>query len=294
MLETLESCPSCGHQSFQPYITCEDYTVSHEKFHIVKCDNCTLLFTNPRPQSENLGQYYQSEDYISHTNTATNLIGLLYKTVRSFALKSKVKLINKVASKGRLLDYGCGTGQFLNAAKANGWLINGVEPSASARENIQLNIRAVVTDHLDRTKTPQKFNIITLWHVLEHLTDLRHTLSTLVNKLATTGKLIIAVPNAESYDAQLYTEHWAAYDVPRHLYHFTQKSLAQLLESLNLQIDFIEPMIFDSFYVSLLSEKHKNRKSNYLKSFINGYKSNSYAKKNNSNYSSLVYVISKK
>lgn len=294
MLETLESCPSCGHQSFQQYINCEDFTVSHESFQIVKCDSCTLLFTNPRPTSEHLSKYYESEEYISHTNTATNLIGRVYKSVRSIALKSKVKLINSLTSKGQLLDYGCGTGHFLIAAKTDGWKVVGIEPSSQAQENAPANIQQDILNNLESIPENKTFNIISLWHVLEHIADLKSTLQNLIEKIDQSGKLIIAVPNPESYDAKVYQEHWAAYDVPRHLYHFTQNSLAQLLKGMNLKIDSIQPMKFDAFYVSLLSEKYKTGTSNYLKSFLNGYKSNSYAKKNNKNYSSLIYIISKK
>lgn len=294
MLETLESCPSCGHQSYKSYIKCRDFTVTKEEFQIVKCDSCSLLFTNPRPAAEHLGKYYESEEYISHTNTATNIIGLIYKAVRTIALRSKVKLINKASNKGSLLDYGCGTGHFLAQASKDGWQVTGIEPSASAREHLDHNIKNKVHNSLTKLKDDDSYNIITLWHVLEHISDLKQTLNLLIDKLAEDGKLMVAVPNPNSYDAKLYQSYWAAYDVPRHLYHFTQNSLAQLLNNLNLQIDYIQPMKFDAFYVSLLSEKYKNGSSNYLKSFIKGYKSNSYAKINNKNYSSLIYVISKK
>lgn len=294
MLENLESCPSCGHQSFQLHINCKDFTVSKEEFQIVKCEKCSLLFTNPRPRSQDLAKYYKSDEYISHTNSATNLIGIIYKIVRSIALKSKIRLINKVSTKGSLLDYGCGTGHFLGQAKKNGWNITGIEPSDSARANVHPNLSKNILDNFDKLPDDVHFNVISLWHVLEHITDLKETLSKLANRLIDDGKLIVAVPNPESYDAQHYKEYWAAYDVPRHLYHFTQKSLAQLLDSLNLKIDYTQPMKFDSFYVSLLSKKYKHGRTHYLKSLINGYKSNSYAEENNNNYSSLIYIISKR
>ena len=294
MLESLESCPSCGHQSFLKYMDCEDFTVSHESFQIVQCTNCTLLFTNPRPIRQHLDKYYQSEQYISHTNNAKNLIGSIYKSVRSIALKSKLKLINSLTPKGNLLDYGCGTGHFLSIAHQNNWKVVGIEPSEQARYNAHESIRPHILKSLEDIDKNTTFNIISLWHVLEHISDLKPTLISLANKLEKSGKLVIAVPNPESYDAEHYREYWAAFDVPRHLYHFTQKSLALLLESVNLQIDSIRPMKFDSFYVSLLSEKYKTGKTNYLKSFINGYKSNSYANNNNNNFSSLIYLVSKK
>jgi 2-polyprenyl-3-methyl-5-hydroxy-6-metoxy-1,4-benzoquinol methylase len=294
MLETLESCPSCGHQSFQSYIECKDYTVSRETFTIVECDKCSLLFTNPRPDENSLGHYYDSKEYISHTNSATNIIGTIYKTVRSIALKSKINLINSISKKGQLLDYGCGTGHFLNEAKNNGWQVTGIEPSSEANQNTSQEIKDHIYQNIQALDGNHKFDIITFWHVLEHISDLKVTLQHLLNQLSENGKFIIAVPNPKSYDANLYKQHWAAYDVPRHLYHFTQESLARFLNNFNLQIDSIHPMKFDSFYVSLLSEKYKSGKSNYLKSFINGYKSNSYAKNNNNNYSSLIYTVSRK
>lgn len=293
MFEKLVSCPSCGSEKFKNYMVCHDYTVTNEPFVLTACESCNLIFTNPRPSKEHISKYYESTDYISHSNKTSSLTDVLYKLVRSYSLRKKVQLINKFSTNRSLLDYGCGTGHFLLAAKKKGWTITGIEPNNQARNAAELKLDLQILSDLQNSDNKEEYDVITLWHVLEHVHDLKETVNILKNKLSKTGKLIIAVPNPNSYDAQFYQEYWAAYDVPRHLYHFTQISMSNFLKMEGLQIDNTLPMKFDSFYVSLLSERYKNKSSNYIKSIINGYKSNSYAKKTGE-YSSLIYIISKK
>ncbi|QSE98144.1 class I SAM-dependent methyltransferase [Fulvivirga lutea] len=291
MFEKLECCPVCQSAKFTNHIICKDYTVSDESFVIVQCDACSFLFTNPRPTVESISTYYESEEYISHSNRSKSIIDFLYKIIRKFSLKKKVQLIENYSTEKTLLDYGCGTGHFLEAALTKGWNVTGVEPSASAQtiESVKSNIHSSI----DQVDENQKFNIITLWHVLEHVHDLNSIIDKLKHHLTDRGKLIIAVPNPESYDAQYFKEYWAAYDVPRHLYHFTKDTFRTLLKKHQLKLEETKPMLFDSFYVSLLSNSYKYNSKKFINSFITGYKSNRYGKITNE-YSSHIYIVSKK
>ncbi len=294
-MTTLVNCPVCGNGSFEPFIKCKDYTVSQEVFQIVSCKSCGFKFTNPRPSNEKLGDYYKSEEYISHSNTSKGLISKLYKIVRNYTLKGKLNLVSKHSQKGNLLDYGCGTGMFLSVAKSSTWNVFGIEPDSGAREYaIKQNGLTVYPDLGTAHKFWEntQFNCITLWHVLEHVTELNDTLTWFNTKLNKNGTLIIAVPNYKSYDAEVYREHWAAYDVPRHLYHFEQKTMVDLVQKAGFKHIESLPMKFDSFYVSMLSEKYRSGKINYFSAFLTGLKSNLKAKQA-ADYSSVIYVFKK-
>ncbi|MER2997472.1 class I SAM-dependent methyltransferase [Pontibacter populi] len=292
--ERLEQCPICSKEDFKNFMVVTDNSVSKESFVIVECENCTFKFTNPRPDAESIGSYYESEDYISHSNTKTGIINRAYHVVRSITTKQKVELINRhVPAKGTILDYGCGTGVFLTACKKDGWKIRGIEPSDKARELAEKASGTSIATSLSELED-EKFDVITLWHVLEHMHTLNETIKQLISHLTEDGVLIIAVPNADSHDAKEYKENWAAYDVPRHLYHFTQPTMKRLLKKHKMQLEEVLPMKFDAYYVSMLSEKHKEGKTKMLNSVLNGYKSNSYAEKNGNDYSSLIFVAKRK
>jgi 2-polyprenyl-3-methyl-5-hydroxy-6-metoxy-1,4-benzoquinol methylase len=291
----LEKCIVCGSSQFEPFLVCKDYTVSQESFNIVSCKTCGFKFTNPRPDNSVLGSYYKAESYVSHTNSKKGIVNKLYHAVRSYTLKSKIKLVSSYVSRGTILDYGCGTGMFLNACNISGWEVYGMEPDDNARKMASehgLNVfsdKAKVQNYI----TDKKFNAITLWHVLEHVTDMEETLSFFKSKLNPDGVLIIAVPNHVSYDAHYYKEFWAAYDVPRHLHHFDIKSMTSMLEKAGFKFHESKPMKFDSFYVSMLSEKYKTGSVNLVKAFLIGLTSNLKAKNTNS-YSSTIYIFKHK
>lgn len=285
-------CPVCKGQTFTPFLICEDFTVSHEKFKIVRCSGCEFKFTNPIPDISELGNYYKSENYISHTNTKKGLVSQLYHLVRNYTLKQKLKLVSNYVSRGTILDYGCGTGMFLNVCRQNNWKTFGMEPDTGAKEIAsELGLQVSSNkDELSKVSGNLKFNAITLWHVLEHVTDLDDTLNFFKTKLNPEGVLIIAVPNHTSYDARYYKEFWAAYDVPRHLYHFEPRTLERLLAKFDFKLVQTLPMKFDSFYVSMLSEKYKTGSVHYLKAFLTGLRSNLKAQVPE-NYSSVIYVF---
>ncbi|ELR70668.1 SAM-dependent methyltransferase [Fulvivirga imtechensis AK7] len=292
MLEKVDNCPLCNGGHFNDYIVCEDFTVSHEKFTITQCDQCHLLLTNPRPTAETISSYYQSENYISHQNKSTNPINLIYKIARHFTIKSKIRLLKRLTTTGKVLDVGCGTGHFLKACQKEGWQAMGVEPDPTARAIASDKTGIQITNTLFKLETT--FDIITLWHVLEHVSDLTSYLTKLYDLLDNNGTIIVAVPNYRSFDAQHYKEYWAGYDVPRHLYHFDQDAMLRLMAKHQLKVREIVPMKLDAYYVSMLSEGYKRPGlKKYVNSFITGWKSNIYAKKNNKNYSSLIYIITK-
>lgn len=291
-LESVSTCPICRGNSFILFTSCTDFTTSKEKFTILECASCHLLITSPRPDSASIGRYYQSENYISHTNSSKNLIDKVYKTVRSFTLRWKLNLIKSHKQTGKILDYGCGTGEFLNSCKTACWECNGVEPSKTAREKAEELTNLKLYESLEHLPNI-KFDVITLWHVLEHVENLNEKVSELKSYLAQDGIIFIAVPNHESLDAKIYNSHWAGYDVPRHLWHFSKTNMQQLLTGNGCTLERIIPMRQDSFYVSLLSEKYRYPKNNILthlvKALLAGFRSNMAARVNK-NYSSLVYI----
>lgn len=271
------------------YIKVQDHSVSKENFELLLDPELELLKTHPQPALENLGSYYESEDYISHTDSKRSLFEKIYHIVKTYSLKKKVGLINSYHSqKGSLLDIGAGTGDFLVTAKASGWQTTGIEPNKNAK-NLAISKGISFVNSIESIEN-QQFDVITMWHVLEHVPDVEHQIKQLKRLLKPEGTLIIAVPNYKSFDAQHYGKFWAAYDVPRHLWHFSKTSIQKLVSRENLKLAKILPMVFDSFYVSLLSEKYKTGKMNFSKAFWIGLRSNLNAY-NTKEYSSHIYVI---
>ncbi len=272
-------------------ITVKDHSVSKEIFELHYNSEFDILETFPLPAPSELSKYYETEDYISHTDAKRNLFEKVYHLVRSYAIKNKISLINSLSDKGTFLDIGCGTGDVLKAAHDNGWKITGIEPNENARAIANSKTNNRVFDISELNKLPDhSFDVISLWHVLEHLPDLEEHVSLFKRLLKPNGKLIIAVPNHKSYDASYYKEYWAAYDVPRHLWHFSQNSIKLLFSKFGMTVVKTVPMQFDSFYVSLLSEKYKTGHQNFIKAFCVGLRSNLKAKRT-SEYSSLIYVL---
>ena len=276
------------------FLTCEDYTVSNQKFDLLYNNELEMLETSPKPKLEELASYYESEDYISHTDSKTSLVDKLYQFVKSYSLKKKLSLLNSFNSEEKnLLDIGCGTGDFLLTCKNNGWNVVGVEPNSKAKNlaDSKLNFNENTSVYSDLEKLANhKFDVITLWHVLEHVPNLEDYILKLKSLLKPKGILVVAVPNYKSYDAIYYKQFWAAFDVPRHLWHFSKKSIQLLFSDVKMNVVKIKPMLFDSFYVSLLSETYKTGKSNFIKAFYIGFLSNLKALATKE-YSSLIYII---
>jgi len=274
------------------YLKCKDYTVSRETFSIYIDKESQLLVTTPRPAIGDLSRYYDSDEYISHSDSKKSFIDKVYQTVRNYTIKQKVKLINSFNTTNKtVLDIGSGTGDFLMACKQNGWSVDGVEPNNNANKETRKKTFTEISKDISELGKKQ-FDVITMWHVLEHVPNLNEYISILKKILKPDGILVVAVPNHKSYDATYYKEFWAAYDVPRHLWHFSRLSIDKLFQLANMKVTKTLPMKFDSFYVSLLSEKYKTGKSNFLKAFLIGLRSNLKAR-SSKEYSSLIYVIKK-
>lgn len=273
----------------EPYNKIKDYSVTGEEFELLMDENLQLLKTHPQPNNEELQKYYQSEDYISHTDAKRSWFEKMYHLVKQKAVRDKVSLIEYYnGSKGIVLDIGSGTGDFLAEAKKQNWKTVGMEPSDKAK-SIAKQKGVCLVESYDELED-HYFDVITMWHVLEHVPDLDFQINELKRLLKPDGTIIIAVPNYKSFDAHFYGKYWAAYDVPRHLWHFSKSAIQQLFAQKNLKLIEVKPMWFDSFYVSLLSEKYKTGKMNVFSAFWIGLQSNLKGKKSKE-FSSHIYII---
>ena len=295
MMQYLSACPICQGMNFQAHLSVKDHTVSHETFVLEKCHTCGFVLTNPRPDHTQLPRYYESQTYISHSNKSATVVDHLYKISRKFTLRWKYDLIHRhsLIKPVAILDFGCGTGGFLRECQKNKMNVTGVEPSSIARATAIKDTKAPI--HPDISSLREPFDVITLWHVLEHVPDLHETLRNLKDLLNQSGTMFIAVPNLKSRDAETYQEHWAGYDVPRHLWHFSKTTMKRALEYHELKLVTTIPMRLDSYYVSLLSEKYRNQQNpflNMVRAVCNGWRSNQSAR-NTHEYSSLIYVVRK-
>ncbi|WP_282053983.1 class I SAM-dependent methyltransferase [Maribacter luteus] len=271
----------------KPYLKIKDHSVSGESFELEFDTSLDMLST--RPQPEDLDKYYISEDYISHTDSNKTVIDKLYQIIKRYSLRKKERLISKfVVGEKTLLDVGAGTGDFLLETKNRSWVVEGVEPNRGAKD--RANAKGIILHETLKSIKNKKYSIITLWHVLEHLPNLESQIKDLVSLLNDNGTLVVAVPNFKSYDAGHYKEFWAAYDVPRHLWHFSKSSIEKLFAAQGMKVMEIKPMVFDSFYVSLLSEKYKSGYTNFVKAFAVGLWSNLKGWRTKE-YSSHIYIL---
>ena len=292
---TVEKCPVCDSININKISTASDYLVSGESFNIMECEKCSLRFTSPIPNENEIGKYYESDKYISHAKRVTSIFDLVYKIIRKFTLQSKRKTVEQFSKKqsGTLLDIGCGTGDFLIKMKNYGWEINGVEINNSARAIAEKSIGKTIFNQNEFFNSDKKYDAITLWHSLEHLHELKKYLQKISKSLNANGVVIIAVPNYNSSDAEYYQKDWAAYDVPRHLYHFSFDSMLELMTGFGFELIEHKQMPFDPFYVVLLSEMSVKKKRNIIKALFVGWKSYLKGRKNAERGSSILYVFKK-
>lgn len=275
--------------SKDPFLKVKDYSVTGEAFELLMDKDLQLLKTYPQPTPEDLARYYESEDYISHTDSQRSLFEKMYQWVKGKAIQNKLDLIEYwTGGKGSVLDIGSGTGDFLVEAKKRDWKTVGIEPSTKAKQLAKQKGVCIVEGFPDLED--HYFDVITMWHVLEHVPNLEFQIQELKRLLKPNGVLFVAVPNYKSYDAHYYGKFWAAYDVPRHLWHFSKTAIDKLFAIENLKLKDVKPMYWDSFYVSLLSEKYKTGKMNFLKAFWIGWQSN-WKAKSTQEYSSHIYII---
>ncbi|MBX7242151.1 MAG: class I SAM-dependent methyltransferase [Bacteroidia bacterium] len=292
-------CTVCGETenlSLLPF-QCKDYTVSGEMYAIAQCNHCQHRYTLSPPSEKEIGKYYKSDTYVSHSDTQEGVINKLYHIVRKRALKKKQFVICNDSGKktGKILDIGCGTGAFLSQMKQAGWNVNGLEPDEDARKQAETlhGIQPQSPEALF-TFAPETFDAVTMWHVLEHVHRLDEYLSQIHAILKKEGVFFVAVPNFKSYDAEKYKEFWAGYDVPRHLHHFCPESMHTLMQKNGFYIDKLRPMPYDAFYVSLLSEKYIHGKDRLFHGFLNGWRSFQQSSVDVRTCSSILYIIRKK
>lgn len=289
----MKTCPWCGNPSEKTYLRVKDHFLSQEMFDIIECEHCGLLFTTPRPEPTVIGKYYQSENYFSHQENKNGLVPRLYEFVKSFNIKNKVNMAIGGLPKGKLLDIGCGVGDFLVQVKQQGWEVIGLEPSDDAKNIAEkrLGFRPLAPND-SSILSDASFDVITLWHVLEHVDDLKTQTSEITRILKPGGRLLIALPNYQSFDCQYFKEYWAAWDVPRHLNHFSKDTLQKMMISLGFRPVACKKLIWDAFYISYLSEKYQGRSGALLKGAWVGLRSNIKARRSGM-YSSLVYIFEK-
>jgi SAM-dependent methyltransferase len=271
----------------KPFLSTRDYAYSKEEFQLLLDKERKMLVTHPQPK--NLAPYYEGQNYISHTDEGKGIINRCYQVVKRYSLRRKIKLLRPYISKGEaILDIGAGTGSFVLAARRSGYNAFGVEPNEGARQ-IAAQKGAAMYGSLDAIET-NRYSVITLWHVLEHLPNLEEQISRIISRLDEGGTLVLALPNYRSWDAGYFKEYWAAYDVPRHLWHFSRDSIAKIFDPLGFQVVLQKPMPFDAFYIAMLSLRYKNGRNNLLKGFFLGMWSNIAAWRTGE-YSSVIYVL---
>lgn len=294
-LNIVDKCPVCGSSKFNKVLTASDYLVSGESFEIMECSSCLLRFTSPIPDENEIGNYYKSDKYISHAKRITSIFDVVYKIIRKFTLRSKRNIVKRISQKqsGTLLDIGCGTGDFLKIMKQSGCDIVGVEINESVRNLAQTNTGSIILDQTEFFESKQKYDVITLWHSLEHLNTLTRFLEKISISLNANGVVMIAVPNYKSFDAEYYEQDWAAYDVPRHLYHFSFDAMVKLTIKFSFELIEHQQLPFDPFYVSLLSETKVRKKQNIVKALIVGWKSYIAGYRDTKRGSSILYVFKK-
>lgn len=287
----MHTCPACNATTTSGFLEVKDHFLSKETFQLLKCDHCQLVFTTPRPSLERIGYYYKSEEYVSHSSTKKGVVNSIYNKVRNYTLNQKVKLVSRLVSGKSLLDVGAGTGHFLKRAQENGYTVLGLEPDEDARRvaQEQNGVELRTLDSLYGLQ-PQAYDCVTMWHVLEHVYNLQDDAKQIASLVKSGGVWVIAVPNHTSFDARHYGAFWAAYDVPRHLYHFSPASVVPFVEQLGFSLEEMLPMKFDAYYVSMLSEKYKG--GSLLNALRIGWLSN--LRSGNGKCSSQIYVFRKK
>lgn len=287
-------CPWCGSDKAQIDLWLRDEFLTKEDFHICECLNCGLLYTMPRPDKDKIGAYYKSEEYYSHQENNKGFIPKIYESVKSINLKHKYKLAAKGLQNGKLLDIGCGVGDFLHTAELHGWDCMGVEPSEDAKAIARKRMNAKLISSEDLESIPDAyFDVITMWHVLEHVDDLKWQVHQLQRLIKPHGRVVIAVPNYKSYDGQYYKELWSAYDVPRHLNHFNKVVLTKIFKTSGLELISMDKLRWDAYYISYMSEQYKNHSMPLVRGFYRGFVSNCRAMRSGE-WSSLVYVFERK
>lgn len=293
-LETIDKCTVCKSYQLTEAYSCKDYFVSGETFSILSCTQCGFHFTSPRPYESDIAPYYESEEYVSHSKSKVGLVNRLFHIARKYTINYKKRTVGRHSPAKSILDYGCGTGEFLNAMNNSSWDCKGVEPGKLARQHAKSEYGLSVGDESSlKDICEASLGAITLWHVLEHVYPLKERLDLFYKMLMPGGILFLGLPNMNSWDAKKYKAFWAAWDVPRHIHHFNQNTIKHLVEQSGFKLHAVKPMYLDAIYISMLSEKYKHGSEKNINGIVNGIRSNLYACTHQKNYSSLIYIFKK-
>lgn len=289
-------CLVCDSNNIAFHLRCKDHFTSGEDFDIFICNNCGFLFTMNPPVESEIGKYYNTRDYISHSDTKKGIINFLFHLTRNLMLYRKRNIVRKVSGlkSGILLDIGSGTGYFPAFMKKEGWVVTGLEVNDKARKYAidKFDINVITENEISKCKKGQ-FDCITLWHVLEHFHDPFKYTSDIIRLLKPGGLCLIALPNCSSYDAKYYGQYWAAYDVPRHLWHFNPSSFRIFSEKAGFVVEKLRNLPLDVFYISILSERYKGSKLAFLSGMVKAlpFAFLSVFRKRRS--SSVIYILRK-
>lgn len=290
-------CPLCSSENISLYLKCRDYLVSREEFELYRCLECRFIFTHEYPDEKEIGKYYDSENYISHDDRAKGVINRLYLGVRDIMLQRKLRIVEIATGlfRGNILDIGSGTGYFAGTMKEAGWVVTGIEPNDKAREFgvSRFGIKVISPDTI--SELPDKsFDCVTMWHVMEHFHDPERYSDEINRLLHPDGVCLAALPNSDSSDARYYGSQWAAYDLPRHLWHFNPFTFKLFWEKKGFEIFSTKRLPLDVFYISILSEKNKGSKLPLIKGLVTGGFFALQSVFNKNKCSSLIYFLRKK
>ena len=295
--QDFNSCPLCGAYGQTPYADCTDFTVSRESYILMRCPECGMVYTSNPPKECDTSKYDKLDLKLKLGDSPAGLIHKLYYYIRLRMLSRKAHIVESQSYRtgGSLLNYGAKTGYFSHKMERRGWKVTSIEKYHEERlfSLEMFHHRMFDVPEMDRLH-PETFDVITLWHVFEHCYDPNGLLDKFYKLLRPTGILIMACPNIRSTDAMHYGPYWAAYDVPRHLWHFNTTSLSELAHKHGFTLMHRERMPFDCFYISILSEKHKRHKMAFLRGILYGFHCWLVSLAHPDSSSSMVYVFRKR
>lgn len=289
-------CPLCSSTEISVQFTCTDFFVSRKQFPVFKCSGCNFQFTQDYPEENLIGQYYESESYISHSDTTEGISNKLYRLARRFMLAKKKNLVTNITGKksGKILDLGSGTGYFAAEMNKAGWQSEGIEINDKAREfsRVHFGLEIKTPDMLS-SLISGSYDCITLWHVLEHFHDPFHYFAEIYRILKPGSYCIVALPNCSSFDAEYFKQYWAAWDVPRHLWHFTPETFKTFSDKSGFELADIRILPLDVFYISILSSKYKGSGISFISGMTIGLWCFLKTLRYKSRSSSVIYILKK-
>ena len=250
-------------------IETKDYLVTHESFFVEEKEK-GISFTHPVIADEEIDKYYNTTAYLSHSSNKT-LISFFFDLFSNIMVKKKTSFMLGLGGVSAYLDYGCGIGKLISSMNKKGVASYGYDTSSlaiSVCNNKSLNASSNLDD------LPNKYDLISFWHSLEHVSDYTKVLKKTKKMLSKNGTMVVALPNYDSFDAKFYSKFWAAYDTPRHRVHFTKKGFIKAASQLGFEVVKTKPLFLDSFYISMMSEKYKQSLFYFLKGLFIGALSN--------------------